>query len=363
MDEEVEGLAPAKAEPFAAAFKAAVNEEFGTARELAKALGTSEGNLSQFIDPKKEMKGSSLTKILSAFSSPALQERVHAAWVNEYAPLPESEEMLADPERLLGGIHALNAAGNPVRALALARRGRDGFADAHFRQRFSEQVAQISLRLTRPGEALEEVKAIERRAREAQDPGGILTALWMKGNVLRHLDFISAEQVVDVYRTARDYALNWRPKSPEGLFLRRLKLSELDRDHALHVLALASRHHAPGDLLARAQEAAERAQERALDETTARISLEIRARVECASGLHFKAEETLDELHEADLSPALEMAEKTALTWAKVRAARGETDEAAAILRRVSRHCFGRMDLHHTHSADRLLAKLLVDLP
>jgi hypothetical protein len=89
--------------------------------------------------------------------------------------------------------------------------------------------------------------------------------------------------------------------------------------------------------------------------------LEVRSRIELAQGHLVKAEDTLDEFEQIGKHHGWELMEKSALTRARLHAARGERDEAIHILKQARDHCFDAENLHHFRKLDQELARLLFE--
>lgn len=354
--EDARYLGPTKPESFGVALRASIKEEFGTNTEFAKALGVSKGRVTQLIKGPDDVNAESLVKVLQTFKSFRFQERIHSAWVREFAPLPTPSAHDLDPAELLGRIHELGEDGLSSRALQLARTWQGEVKDDEAWQLLGRQIVEISLRLTKVGGAVAALQDNERRAMLRSEPRDILTALWMKGLVLRQIDNVSIEVLDRAHEDAISYAEHGRPSAKEESQIWKDRRALLDRDFALHLLALNERKAVGTVALQHALSLVNRSIEQGPSEPFIRYGLEVRARIEGALGEKTVAEETLDQLRAIDKGG--ELREKAELTRATLLAARGERDEAEAIFEAIAEDCFERMNFHHHRKADQLLARL-----
>lgn len=358
MGQEREPLGAAKHERFGTALRAALRAEFGSSRAFAQALGVSEGRVSQIIGGPEDINTQTLAKVLSGFSSGALIERVHAAWMHEFAPLPDVFTESVEPDWLFREIDRLWQSGNPKRGLVIAEQQRLVAKDPHVWQELSERIALISLRLNRPGKALAVLGDMEERARRDDDRVNLLTALWMRGSALRSVEGISPRQLEEAHRRAVELASSWQPRG-EGRERWQVKQMELHRDFALHALTIAERSSRAQEALVHGLRSAEQAVKMHDEGAAICLGLEVRARLEVASGQLFKAEETLDEAETLGKGGVHELWEKVRLTRARILLARGENDGAAREFRVIADECFAAANLHHFRVADQLLARLM----
>lgn len=352
----------ASTQPFGVALKSAIREEFGTSKAFAAKLGITPGRVSQILKGPEDISTPTLVNILSAFSSHGIQERIHAAWVREFAPLPKTSIRDLEPDEALEKIHRLGVDGLPTRALAFAESWKAGATDPELLQALSRQVVEISLRLTRVAKAAQGLNEMKEVAAQNSEEPDIFTALWMKCLVLRALDRIPAKELLRAFEDARCYAESIRTKSTSSREKWLKQRAILDRDFALHILALTEQRKVPQEALNLAVKLINKSIEEGPDPVFTPYGLEMRARIEVAQGHLVKAEDTLDELQELGLPEGAELWEKAEFTRARILVERGELDEAISILERVSEDCFTRMNLHHHRKADQLLARLLLNM-
>ncbi len=338
---------------FRAELDAAIAEEFESQQAFARALGVTGGYVTQLLAGPGAVTAKSLAKILAAFTLQHLQERLHAAWVNEFVPRPDLTESLA-PQDSLDVIERTALAGANLSALQLAKRMRDLADDPALRHTLTERIIQIELRLTRIGTALSELIEMQRLAAEDECPTRMAEALWIRGLALRSVPEIEAKMLARVQMTALAAV-----EQATGDTRRKVQLC-LERDYALHVLKLVESRSLPQSALADAINACERSIAQAYDENTLAMGLEVRSRIEAAQGFIVKAEDTLDELRE---EMGAEVAEKSTMTRAKILAARGEEDQAIDLLQKLSKRCLEMTDLHHLRRAEDELARLLSRRP
>ncbi|MBS1702863.1 MAG: helix-turn-helix domain-containing protein [Armatimonadetes bacterium] len=354
--EPPDSLGKAKPEHFGEALRSAYLAEFGSQREFARAVGVTPGRISQLVNGREEVEAQTLGRLLACLSSTEAQERVHAAWTEQFAPLPETTEDAADPAKGLARILDLTEAGLPVRALELAKLWRGRAAELPEWQAFSGQAVELSLRLNKVSSALAVVQEMEQAALQAEDAPGAANALWLKGLVMRNLDRAAARMVHDAHQDAVDFA------KARGVTSTKLPGIEeqLARDFALHLVLLHERKPLPREALEVALGTVSDSVSKGLDGVLLAHALEIRARVEIALGQVAKAEDTLDEVREVSVSRATDVSESILLSGAKIRLARGEDDEAKTILEQVAEMSFERMNLHHQEVAEQLLAKVML---
>lgn len=358
LERPAESLGKAKQVSFGATLRRAIKSEFRSNKEFAKALGVSEGRISQIVNGPDAVDADTLERILKPFTSFALQYEIHEAWVREFAPLPSTESLLGDGIRTLEEVHRLSVAGLPTRALALAKQGRKHASDPMLWQDFTEHIVQIDLRLTKTSAALAEIKIMEERAHSGDEPAHLVTALWMKGLAARSLDFVDIGQLIGVHQAAAEFTQAWNPRGSHDQAFRQLRQAELERDYALHILVINDRNPVHRDLLDLALQSVQHSIERTKGSKAGLLGLEIRARIECAMGHYFKAEDTLDDLEGDGLDVSTETVEKSLLLRSRILAGRGEIEAASRGFSQVATYCFERMNLHHFRIADRELAKL-----
>ncbi|HEY3780313.1 MAG TPA: hypothetical protein VGL56_04460 [Fimbriimonadaceae bacterium] len=359
---EPTSLGKTKSESFGSALQAAVRVEFGSNKEFAKALGVSQGRVSQLIRGPEDVNTPSLVKILVAFQTRGLQERVHEAWIRQFAPLPIQAVTDLEPEKLLSTIHTLGVDGLPTRALAHAKEWRHQVDDPAAWQALTRQIVEINLRLTKVSGAVSALDEMQKRALARGDKENLMTALWMSGLVLRTLDHVTVHTLDRAHQEAVTFAEAHKPASGKALEEWETIRAVLDRDFALHVLALNERKPLKREALEEAAKLVERSIQTGTSEVFRPYGLEVKARLEAAMGQLFKAEETLAELESSGLPEGSEIREKADLTAARIKALRGERDEAEAVFEAIAEDCFERLNLHHHRVADQLLARLRANL-
>ncbi|MBS1714607.1 MAG: hypothetical protein JST30_09755 [Armatimonadetes bacterium] len=330
--------------------------EFGTNKTFAVATGKSEGRISQIVKGPETPDRETLSWLLAAFQSFALQEQIRRAWFRDCSPVQDFESLAAEDGALLTQIAEL-AEELPTRAVDLALARRSVVHDQELWQTLSEQTAHLLLRLSRPGAAAQIIHEMERSARERDDRVDHLTALWMKANALRNLESATSKTVMGAHLAAVSFATNYSPSSPAERERWKDRRSQMDRDFALNVLRAHERHPQPSDLLEQARQSVQRSIDIGASPGFYYMGMEVRARVEITMGDVFRAEQTLEEIEEQGLKDGMEIVEKSALTRAKLCLASNETEEALERLRGISDYCFERMNLHHHRAADQLILR------
>lgn len=205
----MQSLGEAKPSSFGAVLRSAIRSEFGTAKEFARALGVTEGRVSQIVSGPESVNPQTLTSILRAFHSLTLQEMVHAAWSQEFAPLP-SKLAASNPDQVIREVSGLKER-TPTRALGLLSAARSAAEEAIDWQILAEQEVFLNLRLTKHGPAYALVQTMYRRALARGDRGDMLTALWMKGNVVRNIPGVPLKSIANSHDEAVAFASAWSP--------------------------------------------------------------------------------------------------------------------------------------------------------
>lgn len=360
--QEPSSLALSKAEPFGEALRRAIKQEFRFAKELAKKMGVTEGWISQLVNGKEHASSEVMKDIVSCFKTIAVQEELHDAWVADEARLDVYDGRLWDVTELQEQIETLVAAGRIDRALRMASLERQNATDPVMWQNMSERVVQLNLRLGRSAPAYQEVEEMRKRAEARSDQMDILTALWMRGNVLRLIDTVSFETLTGAHREALGQIGACRPKSAEGKALLMNRTASLYRDHGLNALILHERRLVGDDALPTGLDAVATSLKMAQTEDEVCLALEVRGRLQAASGDVFNAEETLEQLLEKGASKGTELDIKSLLTKARIHERRKERDAAIDALNRAVEWCVNNSDLHHLRVADRRLLGLLQGL-
>jgi tetratricopeptide (TPR) repeat protein len=352
-------LAVPKVEPFGDALRSAIKREFRFAKELAKAMGVTEGWVSQLVNGKEHASPQTLEDILSCFKTLAIRESLHAAWVADVARFEIDDGRTWNVIELQQEIELLVEAGQINRALQTVNLQRSSTTDPVMWQNMTERVAQLSLRLGRTAPAYLAIEEMRKEAMVRSDRMDLLTALWMKGTVLRLIDTSSVQVLMGAHKDAADYAQSWMPDEAKGKALWMNRRTSLLRDFALNVLALHDRRKLGGDALHKALEAAEKAISSSQSDHELCLALEVRGRIQAELGDVFNADETLEELLERGTANAPELDVKSLLTQARIHEQRKEKDAAIDALTRASEWCVENSDVHHLRVADQRLMGLL----
>lgn len=345
---------------FGLTLRSAIKAEFRTAKEFARAMGITEGRVSQILKTTERLQPQTLDGILSCFVSFSHREEIFRAWSKEFESIT-APDLSQDPQILLVELEQL-ANSRPDKAIQLLGTVRDSTLDPFVWQELTERQVHWNLRLTMSMPAIKAVDEMEEQARQRNDSVQILTALWMRGNVFRTLDSVTVKAMSGSHDEAVSYAQAVKPPGGSSLELWRDRRAQLERDFALHVLKLHERGRLSDESLEAGLGAAKRSMAMVDCPKFKYAGLEVRARMELALGRLVNAEDTLDEIEEAQYRFGTDIWEKASLTKAKIWAARGKTEEAIVLVQEISNECFQRMNYHHHRVADQLGAKLLAGL-
>jgi len=342
---------------FGSTLRKAIKSDFGSAKAFAKVLGVSEGRVSQIASGQDDINPETLARVLNALHSVESQERVHAAWISECAPLPRFDDQRLAPEAILSEVQRLWQNGFPARGLALAKGQRQLTSDSTLWYELTSLIAKVALTLEKKAEATTVLREMEVQARKDNERTHLLTALYLKGCVLRNSDRITADQIDAVRKPALELAYGHDPDHKDEVW--RQHKADLDRDFALHVLALYEFRNLPSGALPEAKKAVQRSIDATDFSSTRYLGLEVRARLEVALHEPFAAEETIESMDGVDHTDLADLAEKLDILRARIAIERGEREEAVALLSSVAEACFARMNFHHFRVADRLLARIV----
>lgn len=361
MKSRVKDLGSLKASGFTDTLRAAIRVEFPTQEAFARALGVTPGQISHYLDEKQPVKPETLLAILDGFSSPALQEFVHNAWVREFAPLPDLPPATSEAEVIRTSEQVVGQ-GLTRRAIAFAERALETLTEPRDWHRVAERLVPWRLRVGDVSRAWHLSNTVEDRARARGDTIGVLSALAMKGTVLRQIDSVTSKAIVNAHETVVREMELFRPKNPDERRQLEYRRASVLREYSVQVLFLVQqRRIAPSHL-----EDARRCivASLSLDESDIiqAAGLEVKSRIEVALGHLINAEDTLDELEAVGLDKAFELWEKTSCTRALIQRARGERDEAVATLQALRDRCEANQDWHHFRRADQLLVHTLAGI-
>lgn len=320
---------------------------FGSSKVFASKAGISEAAVSQVLRGRR-VKPETARQLARVFSSPAVRLRLREAYLDSYYP-NFGELDLPDGPEALHEIHILVGEGEPDLAHSLASSARNHAADALLRLDLSERIVQLDLRQGRFASAVREAKQIREFADAKDMKDWVARSFWFEANARRNApvpDFAAIE-------TARKSCWQLADlQDPEFTCM-------LRRDAALDVLKALK----PGRPLSLRAEAA---LEHAWDESNLSVmqaenanlvcmGLQVRARVEVARGMLFKAEDTLEEALAFAGEGGADMPVKAMLTRAKIQAARGDLDAALETTAQAVQMALSSGDLHHIGSAEELM--------
>ncbi len=356
-----DSLGKAKQKSFGATLKASIGEEFGSSKAFAIAMGVSPGRVSQLVQGPEEINPQTLGKVLTVFRKSRLQERIHEAWIQEFAPIPTEKAEGLDSRVVLQQIQSVGESVSPQRALKLALAARKHESDPELWQLLSERIVHLNQRLMRTASALKALDAMEVRAKVNQEQVHAATGLWMRGNVLRGIPFVTWKQLNSSHENAVSYADATKPRSAEVLMLWREKRFQMDRDFALNVLSAVERHELTDSALETAHVALARSGEFENDPAFHYYALEVRSRLEFAGGNTMKAEDTIEQIEADGMNFCAEFPVRLGFTRAKLNILRGKREEAESELRKIARVCHEEFNLYHAAKADRELTRLYLD--
>jgi len=355
-------LGKAKPESFGAALRAAIKAEYGTNKEFALALGfKNASSVTHFISGPDEVTPKTLRRIVETFSSPALQDRIHRAWIREFTPIPDLPEGIS-PEEFLSKVQDLFEAGLIRRALATGNKRLRQAQDPREWHLIADRVFQLNLRLERVSHAWQIRNAAEEKALELGSGTEIIAALAMRGTALRATDAATPGSLREAHAHTLSFLEQWEPKTPEEKERRRSRLASIWREYALCILSMQDKGLVSTSELQSALTAIENSNITDSLPHLSATALEVRSRIEVAGQHFFKAEETLDELIEQGLGLGWENWEKTQMTRAKVYEGRGERDTAIEILLEVRDYSLATENVHFFRKADQELSRLLAGL-
>ena len=356
QSEAMDSLGTAKRKAFGPTLKEAIAEEFGSSKAFAVALGVSPGRVSQLVLGPEEINPQTLGKVLAAFRRVTLQEQIHNAWVHEFAPLPVAE---LDSRVVLHQISCVGDKLSPRRALKLAIAARKQESDPELWQMLTERIVHLNQRLLRPTAALRALDGMEKRAKVNQEQVHAATALWMRGNVLRGIPFVSWEYLNPNHEKAVSFADATKPRSGSALEDWKHKRLQMDRDFALNILVGVEQHQLPDSALAMAHVSLGHSMQTD-DPAFYFYGLEVRSRLEFAEGNTMQAEETIEEIEADGMQFCAEFSTRIGFTRARLDIRRGKREQAEYTLRRIARTCHEESNLYHAAKADRELVRLLI---
>ncbi len=350
-------LGTAKRNGFGLTLKDAISEEFGSSKAFAIAMGVSPGRISQLVQGPEDINPQTLGKVLSAFKTWSLQEQIHEAWIQEFAPLPLAH---LDSRAILQQIANIGDKLSPQRALKLALSARKQELDPELWQLLTERIVHLNQRLMRTASALRVLKGMENRAKVNKEQVHASTALWMRCNVLRGIPIVSWKQLNFCHEKAVSFADATKPSGGDALSRWQEKRFQMDRDFALNLLSGVERGELPSPALETAHVALTRSQQFANDPSFYFYALEVRSRLEFEQGNTIGAEETIEEIEANGMKYCAEFPTRIGFTRAKLHIRRGKSEQAELELRKIARTCHEDSNLYHAAKADRELIRLLI---
>lgn len=356
--ETMESLARTKGESFEEAFRASIELEFRTQAEFARACGLSEGRISQIKRGAETPTAETLSKILKAFSSWALQERVHSAYVREFALLPPLPETIDDC--VIPQIRALIDAGSARRAIKVAQQIRRQLPPSdHLWQRLSEEILEAQLKVEEHGSALRTLNQMLVRGKSVGKMGSIVTGFWQKSLILRAMPRSDARLMISSHQQAVDLLSVWKPADEDEAKTILNRRSALSRDHALNILRATN-----GVLSNEARESALRAVDYSEslidDEVVPFFSADAKARIEIAAQNPFAAEEWIDTMDQLKHLGGIHGQIKRMKLEAETLELRKRFDEATEVLLKASRLALDHTQLHLHAQLQSKLAQILL---
>lgn len=355
---QTSSLGGAKADNFSWALKQAVKAEFGSSKAFAKALGVTEGRVSQLLNPKERLQPQTLEGILTCFSSNVHRASIHQAWLSEFDQLL-APDVFQPTQHLLIELDRLSVL-SPDQAIRHLAEAKIHTQDPNEWQELSERHVHLCLRIGMTLQAIQTVDEMKSRATANRNSVHMLTALWLQGNVLRSVDNVSTKMLSEANEGAMQFASGSKPKKGEALEQWRDRRAQLERDFALHALKIHEMGRLSSGNLEIALSASIRSMEMVDCPKFRYAGLEVRARIELALGRLVNTEDTLDEIKESQYLFGTEIWEKASLTTAKLWFAQGRIEESKVLIEEVANRCFERMNLHHYRVANQLGIRLFM---
>jgi len=346
-----------QSQPFGVVLRRAIKAEYGSQREFARALGVTEGRVSQLVGGSALTEAATLRRLLPLFGSAGWQTALHEAWVAEFLPT-ESAEALDGEAACRRGLE-LWSHNRPRQGLLILEEARRRENRPAVWLELSTTAMMVNMRIGRSGLALAMSREIAHKAKQVGETGSLLTCLWLRSLALRNVESAPLDLVSRAYQQAADLAFTHQPRSADRGIWQGKRL-QLLRDFGLQVLTANLRKPVAGEHFDEASRRVQRSLNGWEDPLERAMTLEVRARLEVTQRQLVKAEETLYEIR--SMRTQAELAEKTGLTRAAILIARGEIDEAIARIAAIADQCLAKTNLHHFRVADRMLAGLVAPL-
>lgn len=354
-------LALTKGESFGVALRESILLEFGSNANFANAAGVSPGRITQIISGEQKPSPETLDWVLSTFKNWSLQERIHRAWMHEFAPLQEPVDISNVTDNIVDQMVRLTDAGNPRRAVELGRAARSQIARADpLWQKITEQILAGQNKLQQYGAAMRTIQEMLDRSDELGDIAGKATAHWMRGSTMRALKYRDTSKLVASNQTAMDHLIAWSPKSREDLLLYKNRQTALLRDQALNMLRVTN-FKLKEDAYRAAMESVTRSMQILEDEQIDYVGIQTKVKIEIAAGHVFQAEELLEELAERDAVGGNHGVLTRLELEAKTHIARGDTEQAIRRLTKAAKHALDHDQLHIHAKIQTLLAEIYLD--
>jgi plasmid maintenance system antidote protein VapI len=355
-------LAQPKHPLFGAVLRGAIKQCFGTSRAFAGVLGVTEGRVSQILSGAESIAAPTLEEILAAFQDIGVQDQIHEAWVNTFAPSPlnltselESEALA---RRLLDGFSEL-VGGGKARPLLSSFGGMiPSLADPDLRFRVLRAETDLALFLDRPTLARDISLMMLREAKEAQSNKWIATALFTLATSARLDRGLTTPHLLKYHDDFSQFMGAWTPKPDELPAFEQLSQAAI-RDRGLALLLAAESGKASPNGLNAVTDPIRKMIKSLQSPSDRAIALEVLGRLLTAQGALFAAEDTLEEASSTVQDVSYDHRPKTRILNARIRIARRELDEANELLLSVIEVSYEIDDIHHGSIGERLRTRLL----
>ncbi|MBS1712971.1 MAG: helix-turn-helix transcriptional regulator [Armatimonadetes bacterium] len=355
-----DSLVATKGTAFGQRLRIAIKEEFGTNKEFARAMGVSEGRVSQILKGSEVLTSVTLDAVLASFSNLGRQERIHAAWIDTYAPGPMQGENLLDTESqetFLQSLPELIQAGRSREVLQRLLEVRSYVEDTQRWMHLSRATTELALRLERPSVAFGVAQELYGRATDLGELGWAATGLWTAAIALRNMPHLPAADTIQGHERAVEFLGQWSPPNPT---LKRDATQALQRDRALTLIAVAEKRSIPLEQFSHEHKILQASLTRIEDPTALAIGTEVLARLSLAAENLFLAEEELESSQ--TFHPSAEHSIKGAILRAKIEHGRRDSPYRDTLTSALE-EAWCTDDLHHVQVIERLLMKLELGRP
>ncbi|HVT12581.1 MAG TPA: hypothetical protein VHE55_09955 [Fimbriimonadaceae bacterium] len=353
---------------FGEVLRALIKERYGSQQAFAGHADFSPGRISQLTGGALETISYHVLETLFPFFPPEEQERLYAAWLEDFAPSPLPGEPTSqwDDERIVGyclaapsligqgGILSVLAT---TKALWLQACGQPKHFEAAIRA--GKTYVETCFALDRHAEGLKAAAEMAGWSKSLREPAGVAEALWLETVGSRAASRAQAEIPMQRFHLLDSYLAAWQPRSLEERRLHHGMTTGIARDGLLIALDLARNQE--GDMgVLETHLTRYRSLTQELDEPKdLPIFKEIEARVLVFRGELDRAEEALRIARNitAPIHPAHLI--KTEINTARLYLADQDFDRASRSLRLAREACELQRQFHHLAAVSQLEGELV----